>query len=288
MRWKANGTPIEHAEGTFEGWSGLRLYRQCWRPAAGGPRAVLVNLHGLGDHSGLYPTLVEHFVPRGVAIHAFDLRGNGRSPGQRAYVARWAEFWGDLDAFVRLVTRLEPGVPLFLMGNSLGGLIVLDYILHDPAPLRGAVVVSPPLGRVGVPSHLMVLGRLLSRVWPRFSLEVGMDLTGLSRDPAAAETILADPLFHRRGTARLATEFTAAVARVHERAEHLALPLLILHGGEDRMVPPNGSRALAGRLTRPDVEYREYPGAYHALFVDADREAVLGDLERWLEKQLAG
>ena len=276
---------MTHAEGRFAGCGGLELYRQSWRPAET-PRAAVANLHGLGDHSALYPALVEHLVGRRMAVHAFDLRGNGRSPGPRGFVERWEDYCDDLGAFLSLVRRDEPDLPLFLIGNSLGGLIALDYAMHAPAGLRGLVTVSAPLGRLAVPAPLLALGRVLSRVWPGFSLETGMDLSGLARDPAVIQRILADPLFHRRGTARLSTEVTRAIARVQAGAPTFMLPVLVLHGADDRMVSPAGSRAFAGRAGSPDKRLIEYAGAYHALFADIGGERVLGDVAGWIEARL--
>jgi acylglycerol lipase len=281
----SNGT-TEHREGRFSGVNGLPLYYQFWRPADRSPRAVLVNLHGLGDHSGLYPNLSDYFPGRGIALYAYDLRGNGRSPGQRAYLRGWHEYSGDLRAFLDRVREWEGERPLFLLGNSLGGLIVLDHALSQPAGLAGVIAAAPPLGKLGVPPLLMALGRVMSRVLPRFSLEVGMDLTGLARDPAVVESVLADPFFHRRGTARLSTEVTATIARVQERAAKLAVPLLMLHGSDDRMVPPEGSRTFFAKVSYPDREFREYPGAYHGLFADLNHAEVLDDLGRWIDLHL--
>jgi alpha-beta hydrolase superfamily lysophospholipase len=278
----SGGAPGQHREGTFTGSNGVRIYYQAWLPIGGERRAVLVNLHGLGDHSGLYPNLASHFPPRGVALYAHDLRGNGRSPGQRAYLGSWQEYRDDLHAFLRQVREWEPRLPLFLLGNSLGGLVVLDYVLHHPGQVEGVIAAAPVLGDVGVPPILMALGRIMSRVLPRFSLNVGMDLSGLARDPTIVEAVLADPLFHRRGTARLSTEVTAAVSRVQELAESLSVPFLILHGSADRMVPPTGSRTFFARVRYPDRELKEYPGGYHGLFADYGHEEVLGDLERWI------
>jgi alpha-beta hydrolase superfamily lysophospholipase len=278
----------DRREGTFAGGDGTRLYYQAWLPAGQPGRAVLVNLHGLGDHSGLYPALAQYFPPRGIALYAFDLRGNGRSPGQRAYLRNWGEFRSDLHSFLDRVRSSEPGLPVFLLGNSLGGLIVLDYVMHHPGAVAGVIAAAPPLGKLGVPPILMALGRLLSRVFPRFSLQVGMDLSGLARDPSVVQTVLSDPLFHRRGTARLSTEVTAAIARVQDQAEALSVPILILHGSDDRMVPPDGSREFFGKLRHPDREFREYPGAYHGLFADYGSEQVLADLGRWLASHGAG
>jgi acylglycerol lipase len=279
-------TPTQsHGSKTFEGVGGVSLFRQVWRPA-GAVRAALVNIHGLGDHSGLYPTLVEHFQGRGITVHAMDLRGNGRSGGQRAFIERWGEFREDLRRFLGGVREEEPGRPLFLLGNSLGGLIVLEYALHHPEGLRGVIAASPPLGRLGVPAPLLALGRVFSRVWPRFSIRTGMDLSGLARDPAVVQTVLADPLFHRVGTARLSTEVVAAIARVQAGAPTFPLPVLVLHGSSDRMVPPEGSREFVARVGHPDRELREYAGAFHVLFADLDHERVLTDVERWIEARL--
>jgi acylglycerol lipase len=282
----AVGDP-EHREGRFPGSQGLPLYYQAWLPAGPRRRAVLVNLHGLGDHSGLYPTLASHFPTRGIALYGFDMRGNGRSPGQRAYLRHWSDYRGDLHAFIGRVRKSEPGLPLFVLGNSLGGLVVLEYALHYPGALDGVIAAAPPLGDVGVPPLLMALGRAVSRILPRFSLQVGMDLSGLARDPRVVEAILADPLFHRRGTARLSTEVTATIARVQEDASRLVTPLLILHGSADRMVPPDGSRQFFRRTRLADREFREYPDAYHCLFADLNHEEVLQDLERWIVAHLS-
>jgi acylglycerol lipase len=278
---------MHHHEGRFSGSGGTQLFYQAWLPK-GDPRLVLVNLHGLGDHSGLYPGLAQYFPPRGVALYAFDLRGNGRSPGQRGYVGRWDEYRKDLHQFLLLVRDRQPKRPLFLLGNSLGGLIVLDYALAHPQGLAGVIAAAPPLGQLGVPPLLMALGRMMSRAIPRFSLQVGMDLTGLARDPAVVEAVLADPLFHRRGTARLSTEVTRTIGKVQSRAAELSLPLLILHGSADRMVPPEGSREFFAKVRYPDRQFFEYPGGYHGLFADIGADQVLGDLGQWLEAHVPG
>jgi alpha-beta hydrolase superfamily lysophospholipase len=272
-----------HREGNFAGSGNLPLYYQAWLPLSQEPRAVLVNLHGLGDHSGLYPTLADYFPGRAIAIYAYDMRGNGRSPGQRAYLRSWDEYREDLASFLARVRAWEPELPIFVLGHSLGGLVVLDYALHQPQGLAGVIAAAPALGKVGVPPLLMALGRVMSRIWPRFSLEVGMDLSGLARNPKVVETVLADPLFHRRGTARLSTEVTAAISRVQASAGGLSVPLLILHGAADRMVPPDGSQEFFGKVRFPDRELQLIPGAYHGLFADIGYQQVLEYLERWID-----
>ena len=277
---------VIHGEGTFPGTDGTRLYRQWWLPAEP-PRGVLVNVHGLGDHSGLYPMLPDYFVPLGLAVQAFDLRGNGRSEGPRGFVEHWEDFQEDLDRFLALIRAETPDTPVLLLGNSLGGTLVLDYALEHPQELVGVTAAAPALGEVKISPVLIWLARSLSRVWPRFSLTTGLDLTGLSRDPATVEFVLADPLFHRKATARLATEYFAAVDRIHARAPRLAVPTLLLHGTEDRMVPPAGTRAFAARSPSAVCRLIEYPGAYHALFADLDGPRVAADLARWIDDRLS-
>jgi alpha-beta hydrolase superfamily lysophospholipase len=277
---------VRHAQGRFTGSAGARLFYQAWRPRNSPPRAALVNLHGLGDHSGLYPNLGNRMPGAGLALYAYDMRGNGRSPGQRAYLRGWYQYREDLHAFLAQVREWEPGLPVFLLGNSLGGLVVLEYALHHVEGLTGVIAAAPPLGKLGVPPILMGLGRLLSRVLPRFSLRVGMDLTGLARDPAVVQAVLADPFFHRWGTARLSTEVIAAIERVQSGAASYRVPLLVLHGSADRMVLPDGSRIFFSKVKFPGSELKEYPEAYHGLFADLNADEVMGDLLAWIEARL--
>ena len=268
----------------FEGAGGVRLFCRHARPS-GAPRALLVALHGLGDHSGLYPMLPDAFLPLGIEIFAPDLRGNGRSPGQRAYLESWRELREDLRRLMIRIRAEHPTIPLFLLGNSLGGLVALDYALHHPEGVRGVIAVSAPLGDLGVPRPLMALGRVLSRWWPRFSLDTGMDLSSLARDPQVVERVLHDPLFHRRGTARLSTEVSATIQRVHAAAGGFPVPMLLLHGAADRMVPPVGSRRFVGATGQPDRTLIEYPEGYHALLADVGGDQVLQDIAEWMARR---
>lgn len=274
-----------HNEGTFNGAGGLELYYQRWR-FGGEPKAALVIVHGIGEHSGRYPNVINRLVPKGYVIHAFDHRGHGRSPGQRAYINRWTEFQEDVHAFLDLVRAEEPDRPLFLMGHSLGGLIVLEYVLYHHEGLRGLVASGPGLSQQGVSPFLITLSRILSRIWPRFSIETGLDATAISRDPAVVEAYVNDPLVHSKGTARLGAEMYEAIQWTKAHAADLQVPLLILHGGADRLVPPETSRAFFAQVALADKERHEYEGFYHEPHNDVGWEQPLGDLEDWLERHL--
>jgi alpha-beta hydrolase superfamily lysophospholipase len=271
--------------GTFPGGDGTPLFCQRWR-AHGARRGVLVNVHGLGDHSGLYPHLVRYLPERGWTVWALDTRGNGRSPGRRGHVDRWRVFRDDLGAFIRHVRTAEGDVPLVLLGNSLGGLMVLDFAIEHPEGLAGVALAAPPLGEVGVPKPLLWLARVMTRVWPTYSQVTGMDLSNLARDPAIVQALVGDPLFHRAASARLGTETLDTIASVHARAGALRVPTLVLHGTGDRMVPIEGSRRLAAGAARARVTLREYPEVGHALFVDDGYEERLEALRAWAEEQV--
>lgn len=284
MRNSTESKPVTHNEGSFPGYN-LKLHYQRWRPE-GEARAVLAVVSGFGEHSGRYANVVDWFVPRGYAIYAFDLRGHGRSPGQRGYVDRWEEYREDLRRFLAFIRREEPGLPVFLIGHSLGGLIVLEYALHHPEHLVGVIASGPVLAQVGLSPFLITLGKVLSKILPRFSLHTNLDASTLSRDQAVVDAYVNDPLVHDLGTPRLSVEMTKAIEWTHAHAADMIIPCLIVHGEEDRLSPPEGSLAFYNNLTLDDKEHHVYPGMYHEVFNDLGKEQVLADVEAWIEQHL--
>lgn len=273
---------MKHTEGRF---SGGELYFQTWQPA-GEMIAALVVVHGFGEHSNRYHNLVNHFVPRGYAVHAFDLRGHGQSAGQRGYIEPWTDLREDVAAFLRLIERDETPAPVFMLGHSFGGVVALDYCLHADQLPDGLICSAPVLGEVGIPQVLWRVAALLDRVWPRFSLDNGLRDTDISRDVEVIRALRADPLRHKRGTARLAIELRRAVAGVHAHAARLRTPLLIVHGTADRVADIGGSRAFIKAAGSADKELREYAGGYHELFNDLEKERVLAETEAWVERRV--
>jgi len=285
-------------DSTFQGAGGLTLVAHRWGPtvvagAAVGSaaRAAVAIVHGHGDHSGRYATAVAALTARGFAVHAFDLRGHGRSPGARGHIAAWAEYRDDLAGFVGHVKSQEPsGTPVFLYGHSLGGAIVLEFGLRRPEGLAGVVASGPALRPSGVRSPgLEALGRALSRVWPTFSLQLPLETAALSRSGDVVAGNRADSLNHRRITARAATVTLPVLAWTAANASRWHLPLLVIHGGSDRIIDPQGSRAFAAAAQAgagTDVELRIYEGGYHEPHNDLEAERVMGDVADWLERHL--
>jgi len=278
---------MNHSENTFSGFKGLKLYYQCWRPE-GEPRTTLAIVHGFGEHSGRYGNVVDWFVPKGYAVYAFDLRGHGRSPGPRGYVSRWAVFREDVKAFLELVHEQEPGQAVFLLGHSMGGLIVLEYALHYPEGLTGVIASGPLLAQANMSPSLVTLSKILSGVLPWLTLDTKLDATSISRDPAVVETYVNDPLVHSLGTPRLGTELTRAIEWTQAHAAEMRVPCLIVHGSADRLVPPEGSRIFYESMTLADKERQTYEGYYHEVFNDVGKEQVLAAAEAWIERRLHG
>jgi alpha-beta hydrolase superfamily lysophospholipase len=274
---------VAHFEATFKGHGDLELYYQCWQPVTR-PKAIVAVVHGHGEHSGRYNNVVDWFVPKGYAVYAFDLRGHGRSPGKRGYIESFAEYRNDAAAFLDLVRSEEPNSKVFLLGHSQGGLIALNYVLHDGAGLAGVVASGPVLSPPGISPLLIQLSKVLSSVWPGLSLATGMDTTALSRDPAVVEAYVNDPLVHAKGTPRLGAETLVAVDWTQAHAAEMALPCLIVHGSDDRLCPPEGSQRFYESVTFADIERVEYEGYYHEVFNEPGKEKVLADVEAWVQR----
>ena len=270
-----------HDVGTFTGTGGIELHWQRWLPPED-PRAVIVLVHGFGEHGGRYANVVQALVPRGYAVYSFDHRGHGRSPGPRGHIASWSEFRGDVAAFLAMVRR-QTNLPVFLYGHSLGGLIVLEYALHHPAGLAGVVATGPILTQPAVSPALQMAARLVSRFAPRIAMDSRLDTSALSRDPEVVRLYREDPLVHGRATARLSTEISAAVARTQANAAQWQVPLLLAHGGSDRIVLAAGTRAFFDRVTFADKQLLEYPEGFHEPHNDLEHDRVLLDITGWLE-----
>jgi alpha-beta hydrolase superfamily lysophospholipase len=275
---------MEHNQGTFEGAGGMQLFYQRWCPQ-GEPKAVLAIVHGLGEHSGRYMNVVQYLVPRGYAVYGFDHRGHGRSPGRGCHIISWEEFRRDVKAFLETVQSLEPSRPVFLYGHSMGSLIVIDYVIRHPQGLQGAIFSGAPIEPIGVagPAKKM-LARLLSRFWPGFTFTVDMDSEAMSRDPAAVQAYNDDPLNHKLGSARWGTEALETLGWVTEHARDVRLPVLMVHGGGDRINTASGSQKFFDAIDYPDKELIIYPGSYHEVHNDLDHALMARDLERWLEE----
>ncbi len=277
---------MKHWEGDFQGAGNLTLYTQGWDPEDA-PRAILAIVHGLGEHSGRYGNIVNGLIPRHYSVYGYDHRGHGRSQGQRGHILSWAEYRNDLRHFLQMIKERQPGRPTFLLGHSMGALIVLDYIMRNPEGVKGAIVSGSPIKATGATkSYLIIIAWVLSRVWPGFSLDLGLDKSAISRDPTVVKAYEEDPLVHGKATPRWGTEFMATAEWVKGRAAEIKMPLLMLHGETDRLSLAEGARQFFEQIPFPDKELHIYPGSYHEPHNDLDSRQVISDLEAWVARHL--
>ena len=297
----------KHQSGQFLAVDQTKLYYQSWHPdydsdcdSDCAPRAVIVIVHGLGAHSGIFSHLAEFLSDRQVAVYALDLRGHGRSGGQRGHINSWSEFRQDLNSFIQLVSTKEKDLPLYLLGQSLGGTISLDFALHyDFAldydeqfdkdklqdKLHGLILLSPAL-KVRIAPLKSILGKLFSGLLPRFTMDTGSQGSTIACDLQVTATTTEDPWRHTKATARLATEFWQTTAWIEAHASSLQIPLLILHGGADPVTLPETSLQLFTTMAVNDKERYEYPQGHHELQNDLECRNIFLDLVDWLERHL--
>ena len=277
-----------HEERNVTAHDGLQLYAQSWLPE-GSPKAVLAVVHGIGEHCGRYDDFAAWFVPLGFAVHAFDLRGHGRSAGRRGHIQSWADFREDVRVFLKGVAARNPDPPTFLVGHSLGGLIALDYALHDHTGLAGVVVSGPALAMgEGTSAFLLALAKVLSSIMPGLQMHSKLDVTGLSRDEAVVRAYQNDPLVHDWATPRLAAEMQRVMQQTMAYASDwpVDLPLLILHGASDPLCPADASERFYANADARDKTRHVYPGFLHEVYNEVGREQVLQDVTDWLAAHL--
>jgi len=277
---------VKHQEGFLKGVRGANIYFQNWLPE-GDPKAVLLVIPGLAEHSGRYVNVVNHFVPLGYAVYGIDHLGHGKSEGKRVYVKQFDDFTDPLKSYFDMITRLEPGKPVFLLGHSLGGLIGVVYLLDHQAELKGAVLSAPlikPPGNVTPAAAFM--SKVFSALLPKFGI-LAFDRNGVSQDPAVVQAYVDDPLVYRgKITARLTSEIGKAMQTIGSEANRITLPILIVQGSADSLVDPAGARVLFDAVGSADKEIKIYEGFYHEVFNEPGRERVLRDVEAWLEAHL--
>lgn len=275
---------LTRSHGYLEGVGRLRLHYRSWEPK--GARAAVLIVHGLAEHSGRYEHTAESLGANGFSCFALDLRGHGYSDGRRGHASSFDLYLQDLDRFRRQVQGLiRPGMPTFLLGHSLGGLIALRYLEEYDTPLGGGVLVSPWVATgYPIPRWKTTLAVVLSRILPSLPIGANIPAQTLSHDPAIVRDYEGDPLVHDRVTPRLFTEISEAMGLVSQRADRLHVPLLFLIAGDDALVDAERARGFASSLARrlPDVTIRVYPGQYHELLNELDRTLVLGDIRDWL------
>jgi len=277
---------MNHNEGNFKGIRDANIYYQAWLPD-GNVKAVLLVIHGVAEHTGRYMNIVNHFVPLGYAIYGLDHLGHGKSDGQRVYVDCFEDYTEPLETFFNMVKGWQPGKPIFILGHSMGGLIETYYLLDHQEDFAGAIISAPGIKVSDTISPMTItMGKLLSRITPKAGL-LALDASAVSKDPEVVKAYVTDPLVYTgKLTARLAAEMLRAMTRVTAEAGKISLPIIIVQGKADKLVDPAGSQMLYDKASSKDKTLKMYPGLYHEVFNEPEREQVLADVEKWLELHL--
>lgn len=277
---------MRHEEWRTTGARGLQLCAQSWAPD-GEAIGVVVIVHGFAEHGGRYTRLAARLVAHGYAVRAGDLRGHGRSEGRRTSIVRFADYTSDVCSAIADARRAHPAVPLFLLGHSMGGLIALEVALSGDASLDGLALSAPAVLPGRVSPMTVLAGRVLSRVAPDVGV-IALPLDKISRDPDVVAAYRADPLvFATKLRARLGAEMLVAMRHVDAALATLRVPLLVMQGSEDGIVARDSARFVYDRAGSPDKTIDIYPGLWHEIFNEPERDRVIGDLLEWLDAHRA-
>lgn len=275
---------VRAEEFAFDAPGGVRLLGRAWTPGPP-PRAAVAIVHGYAEHSGRYDWTGRQLAARGYAVYACDLRGHGRSDGDRVFVRSFNEYLDDVCALLDQVRERHPGVPVFLLGHSMGGCIAALAMVTRRPRVAGVIlsgaVLTPARGLRGA-----LLGRvvqLLARIAPRRKMRP-LAASAVSRDPAVAAAYASDPLVYHEGMPfSTAAALVRATKAIERRAPQIALPVLILHGADDALVSPRGSTWLYETVSSPDKLLKVYEGLHHEILNEPEREQVLADIAAWLD-----
>jgi alpha-beta hydrolase superfamily lysophospholipase len=277
---------VIHETGFFPGARNRRIFWQSWRPESAPPASVVI-VHGASEHSDRYQHVADALNQAGYAVYALDHRGHGRSEGPRALIDRLDYAVADLGQVVAKASDADPEVPLFVFAHSMGATVALPYAIADQDRLDGLILSGPLAALEAAPAPLRLAGRVLSAVAPTLPL-IAIDASLVSRDPAVVQAYRSDPLVHHgRLPARTVAELATAVDSFPATVGAITVPTLIMYGSADRLAPPAGSQMLAERIGATDKTVKAYPGLFHEIVNEPEREQVLADLRAWISGRVA-
>ena len=260
------------------------LFAREWQPESD-PRGVICLIHGLGEHSGRYAYLAKVLTLEGYTLLAYDQRGHGQSLGQRGHAPSYESLLDDIDSFGRESSRRFPNLPLFLYGHSLGGNLVLNYVLRRKSKFVGVIATSPWLRLAFEPSDLKVkLALVMNKIWPSFSQFNDLDLRALSHDITIIDAYRVDPFVHNKISARLFFSVYQAGLWAIENAALFDTPLLLMHGGDDHITSAEATKQFAKQVQQ-DCTLKIWEGLYHELHNELEKEEIMIYLTNWLKSK---
>lgn len=280
----AQGLTSTMGEERVKGTGGVELFVRSWRPE-GKVRGVVAIVPGFNAHSGYYTWVAEQFAAKELAVYAVDLRGRGKSDGERFYVQHFADYVSDATTLVTLAKSREPGLPVFLLGHSAGGVVSCLYTLEHQAELAGLICESFA-HEVPAPDFALAVFKGLSHVAPHAHV-LHLKNEFFSRDPKVVQAMNGDPLIaHETQPTQTLAEMVRADERLKKEFPQITLPVLILHGTADKATKPSGSQRFYDSAGSKDKTLKLYQGHFHDLLNDVGKEQVMADIQAWINARL--
>jgi acylglycerol lipase len=276
--------PNTYREDSLDGIGGLKIFTRSWLPEHA-PRAVIVLVHGFNSHSGYYLWVAEELLASGLAVYALDLRGRGKSDGERYYVEKFSEYQSDVDMLVKRARGNHPGLPMFILGHSAGGVIACNYVLDHQADFAGLICESFAY-RVPAPDFALSVLKGFSHLAPHAHV-LKLPKEEFSRDAKVVKALIDDPLLANEVQP---TKTVAEMVRADERLKRdfklFTLPVLIIHGTKDTVTRPEGSQEFFTNASSKDKTLKLYEGYFHDPLSDIGKEAVMKDIRDWIGSRL--
>ncbi len=278
------GRNIEE-QATFKSLGDVTIAYRSWR-ATGVARGLVIIVPGFNSHSGYYGWVAEQLIELGLSVYAVDLRGRGRSDGERFYVAQFADYLADVAGLVDLATKREPNLPVFMLGHSAGGVLACLYTVEHQADLAGLVCESFAF-QTPAPDFALAVLKGLGHVFPHAHV-LHLKNEDFSRDPSVVAAMNADPLIaHETQPTQTVAELVRADERLRSEFARITLPVLILHGTADKAAKSSGSQVFFDAAGSTDKTLKLYEGHVHDLLNDLGKETVMADITRWISGRLS-
>ena len=279
-----SGRTIEE-QATFRSAGDLSISYRSWR-TTGRPRGVVVIVPGFNSHSGYYGWVAEQLIAIGLSVYAVDLRGRGKSDGERFYVAQFSDYLSDVAGMVNLATVREPGLPVYILGHSAGGVLACLYTVDHQSELAGLVCESFAF-QTPAPDFALAVLKGLGHVFPHAHV-LRLKNEDFSRDPAVVAAMNADPLIaHETQPTQTVAELVRADERLKNEFSRITLPVLILHGTADKAAKSSGSQVFFDAAGSTDKTLKLYEGHFHDLLNDVGKEIVMAEVTKWIDARLA-
>ncbi len=272
---------IQSREAFFKTFDGLSLYRKTTEIEK--PKGVIILVHGIAEHIGRYDYTTSFLANHGYNVVGWDLRGHGKSSGKRIYIRRFHQYLDDLKEILNQTQSAFPGLPVFLLGHSMGGGIVTLFVIEKNPPVAGILLSGPSLKISNdISPFMQKLSKIISVILPKLPA-LKLDSAGISRDPEVVKSYDTDPLNYRKGIlARTGAEILKATGIISTRMSEIRCPAFIMHGSADKLSDPSGSQTFFDGISSADKTLKFYDGLYHEILNEPEKDSVLNDIVDWL------